>query len=51
MRAAGLTSYLVKPFGPDKCVAIVERVLGSECDALSAEARDRLARALVTGLG
>jgi CheY-like chemotaxis protein/class 3 adenylate cyclase len=27
MRAAGLTSYLVKPFGPDKCVAIVERVL------------------------
>lgn len=31
--------------------AIVERVLGSECAALSAEARDRLARALVTGLG
>jgi hypothetical protein len=31
--------------------AIVERVLGSECTALSAEARDRLARALVTGLG
>lgn len=27
MRAAGLTSYLVKPFGNDKCVAIVERVL------------------------
>jgi adenylate cyclase len=27
MRAAGLTSYLVKPFGPDKCIAIVERVL------------------------
>jgi class 3 adenylate cyclase len=27
MRAAGLTSYLVKPFGPDKCVALVERVL------------------------
>jgi CheY-like chemotaxis protein/class 3 adenylate cyclase len=27
MRAAGLTSYLVKPFGADKCVAIVERVL------------------------
>jgi CheY-like chemotaxis protein/class 3 adenylate cyclase len=27
MRAAGLTSYLVKPFGNDKCIAIVERVL------------------------
>ncbi len=27
MRAAGLKSYLVKPFGPDKCIAIVERVL------------------------
>jgi class 3 adenylate cyclase len=27
MRAAGLTSYLVKPFGVDKCIAIVERVL------------------------
>ncbi len=27
MRAAGLTSYLVKPFGADKCIAIVERVL------------------------
>jgi DNA-binding response OmpR family regulator len=27
MRAAGLTSYLVKPFSTDKCVAIVERVL------------------------
>ncbi len=27
MRAAGLTSYLVKPFSNDKCVAIVERVL------------------------
>jgi CheY-like chemotaxis protein/class 3 adenylate cyclase len=27
MRAAGLTSYLVKPFGTDKCIAIVERVL------------------------
>jgi DNA-binding response OmpR family regulator len=27
MRAAGLTSYLVKPFAVDKCVAIVERVL------------------------
>ncbi|MDB4970542.1 MAG: hypothetical protein JWN44_6231 [Myxococcales bacterium] len=27
MRAAGLTSYLVKPFSVDKCVAIVERVL------------------------
>ncbi len=27
MRAAGLTSYLVKPFTTDKCIAIVERVL------------------------
>jgi class 3 adenylate cyclase/CheY-like chemotaxis protein len=27
MRAAGITSYLVKPFGNDKCIAIVERVL------------------------
>jgi DNA-binding response OmpR family regulator len=27
MRAVGLTSYLVKPFSVDKCVAIVERVL------------------------
>ncbi len=27
MRAAGLTSYLVKPFSTDKCVAIVERSL------------------------
>jgi DNA-binding response OmpR family regulator len=27
MRAAGLTSYLVKPFGTDKCIALVERVL------------------------
>jgi CheY-like chemotaxis protein/class 3 adenylate cyclase len=27
MRAARLTSYLVKPFGTDKCIAIVERVL------------------------
>jgi DNA-binding response OmpR family regulator len=27
MRAAGLTSYLVKPFSVDKCVAMVERVL------------------------
>ena len=27
MRAAGLTSYLVKPFSTDKCIAIVERVL------------------------
>jgi CheY-like chemotaxis protein/class 3 adenylate cyclase len=27
MRAAGLRSYLVKPFTNDKCVAIVERVL------------------------
>jgi DNA-binding response OmpR family regulator len=24
MRAAGLTSYLVKPFSTDKCIAIVE---------------------------
>ena len=29
MRAAGLTSYLVKPFGTDKCIAIVERVLAA----------------------
>jgi CheY-like chemotaxis protein/class 3 adenylate cyclase len=27
MRAAGLTTYLVKPFSVDKCVAMVERVL------------------------
>jgi DNA-binding response OmpR family regulator len=27
MRAAGLTSYLIKPFSTDKCIAIVERVL------------------------
>ncbi|MEO7096220.1 MAG: response regulator [Polyangiales bacterium] len=27
MRAAGLTSYLVKPFSTDKCIAICERVL------------------------
>jgi DNA-binding response OmpR family regulator len=27
MRAVGLTSYLVKPFSVDKCVAMVERVL------------------------
>lgn len=27
MRAAGLTAYLVKPFTPDKCVAMVERML------------------------
>jgi DNA-binding response OmpR family regulator len=27
MRAAGLTSYLVKPFAADKCVALVERLL------------------------
>jgi CheY-like chemotaxis protein/class 3 adenylate cyclase len=27
MRAAGLTSYLVKPFTTDKCIAIVERAL------------------------
>jgi class 3 adenylate cyclase len=30
MRAAGLTSYLVKPFSNDKCVAIVERVLAEK---------------------
>ncbi|MEB2312797.1 MAG: response regulator [Sorangiineae bacterium] len=30
MRAAGLTSYLVKPFGTDKCIAIVERVLAEQ---------------------
>jgi DNA-binding response OmpR family regulator len=27
MRAAGLTTYLVKPFSVDKCVAMVERLL------------------------
>ncbi|HEX4461303.1 MAG TPA: response regulator, partial [Polyangia bacterium] len=27
MRAVGLTSYLVKPFSVDKCIAMVERVL------------------------
>ena len=27
MRAAGLNAYLVKPFGADKCVALVERML------------------------
>src|SRR5262249_6045332 len=27
MRAAGLQSYLVKPFGADKCIAVVERLL------------------------
>ena len=27
MRAAGLQSYLVKPFGSDKCIAVVERLL------------------------
>ncbi len=27
MRAAGLTTYLVKPFTVDKCLAVVERVL------------------------
>ena len=27
MRAAGATAYLVKPFGQDKCIAIVERTL------------------------
>jgi len=27
MRAVGLTSYLVKPFSMDKCVAMVERIL------------------------
>src|SRR5262249_4837138 len=26
MRAAGLQSYLVKPFGADKCIAVVERL-------------------------
>jgi hypothetical protein len=31
--------------------AIVERVLGCECGALSAETLDRLVRALVTGAG
>jgi DNA-binding response OmpR family regulator len=30
MRAAGLTSYLVKPFSVDKCVAMVERVLAEK---------------------
>ena len=30
MRAAGLTSYLVKPFSTDKCIAIVERVLAEK---------------------
>jgi CheY-like chemotaxis protein/class 3 adenylate cyclase len=27
MRAAGLQSYLVKPFGADKCIAVVERLI------------------------
>lgn len=27
MRAVGLTSYLVKPFSADKCIAVVERLL------------------------
>jgi CheY-like chemotaxis protein/class 3 adenylate cyclase len=30
MRAAGLSSYLVKPFGTDKCIALVERVLAEK---------------------
>ena len=30
MRAAGLNSYLVKPFGTDKCIALVERVLAEK---------------------
>lgn len=30
MRAIGLTSYLVKPFAVDKCVAMVERVLAEK---------------------
>jgi CheY-like chemotaxis protein/class 3 adenylate cyclase len=30
MRAAGLNSYLVKPFGTDKCIALVERVLAEQ---------------------
>jgi DNA-binding response OmpR family regulator len=30
MRAAGLTSYLVKPFTTDKCIALVERVLAEQ---------------------
>lgn len=38
MRAAGITSYLVKPFGNDKCVAIVERVLA---ESLLARYKDR----------
>jgi DNA-binding response OmpR family regulator len=38
MRAAGLRSYLVKPFTNDKCVAIVERVLAETRLALYKEA-------------
>jgi DNA-binding response OmpR family regulator len=30
MRAVGLTTYLVKPFSVDKCVAMVERVLAEK---------------------
>ncbi len=30
MRAAGLTSYLVKPFSVDKCIAMVERILAEK---------------------
>jgi DNA-binding response OmpR family regulator len=30
MRAAGLNAYLVKPFGADKCVALVERMLAEK---------------------
>jgi hypothetical protein len=36
---------------PPTRAAIVERVLGCECRALSAETLDRLVRALVTGAG
>jgi CheY-like chemotaxis protein/class 3 adenylate cyclase len=38
MRAAGLNSYLVKPFGTDKCIALVERVLAERRLALYKEA-------------
>jgi CheY-like chemotaxis protein/class 3 adenylate cyclase len=38
MRAAGLKSYLVKPFGTDKCIALVERVLAERRLALYKEA-------------
>ena len=30
MRAAGLTSFLVKPFSVDKCIAMVERILAEK---------------------